>query len=239
MKETGAESQGLPPCEPSPLAFVPMKGSTTRRSHPARDLKSGLIGRLQDRFLETIEVSCSGSLVDDAACITASPFSYAELGEMLKRISSDSDIAVPSAKMFEAGRNVSGIRGMAQQRDLFSDLLRTADYMKAFVSQQKNNEEELHLRLEQAEASLSTAREDNEALRIELAEVKSREESIDARLHETEDEMALLRGEVRQLQTEVSIEKKQREDMQLRLSAQKEELEAEFAAEREELEANY
>ena len=134
---------------------------------------------------------------------------------------------------------VSGIRGMAQQCDLFSDLLPTADYMKAFVSQRINSEEDLHLRLEQAEASLSTAREDNEALRIELAEVKSREESIDARLHETEDEMALLRGEVRQLQTEVSIEKKQREDMQLRLSAQKEELEAEFAAEREELEANY
>ena len=58
-EEMGAESQGLPPCEPSPFAFVSMKGPTTRRSHPARDLKSGLIGRLQDRFLETIEVSCS------------------------------------------------------------------------------------------------------------------------------------------------------------------------------------
>ena len=53
---------------------------------------------------------------------------------------------------------VSGIRGMAQQRDLFSDLLRTADYMKAFVSQRKDSEEELRLRLEQAEASLSVAR---------------------------------------------------------------------------------
>ena len=52
---------------------------------------------------------------------------------------------------------MSGIRGMAQQRDLFSDLLRTADYMKAFVSQRKDSEEELHLRLEQAEASLSAA----------------------------------------------------------------------------------
>ena len=44
-EETGAESQGLPPCEPSPLAFVPVKGPTTKRSRPARDLKSGLIGR--------------------------------------------------------------------------------------------------------------------------------------------------------------------------------------------------
>ena len=107
---------------------------------------------------------------------------------------------------------VSGIRDMAQQRDLFSDLLRTADYMKAFVSQRINSEEELRLRLEQAEASLSAARDDNEALRVELAEAKSREESTDARLLEVEDEMALLRGEVRQLRTEVSIEKKQRED---------------------------
>ena len=71
---------------------------------------------------------------------------------------------------------------MVQQHDLFSDLLRTADYMKASVSQRKNNEEKLCLRLEQAEASLSTAREDNEALRAELAEAKSREETLDARL---------------------------------------------------------
>ena len=128
---------------------------------------------------------------------------------------------------------------MAQQCDLFSDLLQTADYTKAFVSQRKNNEEKLRLRLEQAEASLSAARGDNEALRAELAEANSREESMDARLHEAESEMAQLRGEVRQLRTEMSIEKKQRGDLKLRLSAQKEELEAEFAAEREELEADY
>ena len=139
-----------------------MKGPATRRSRLALDLKAGLIGRLQDRFLETIEVSCSsvqddhpegsetemakenptvpvlvldggspgeaqptenegasdpgeeslpnalsgGSLVDDAVCISASPFSYAELGEMLKRIPSDTDVAVPSAKMFEAAEIV-------------------------------------------------------------------------------------------------------------------------------------
>ena len=97
---------------------------------------------------------------------------------------------------------------MVQQHDLFSNLLRTADYMKASVSQRKNNEEKLCLRLEQAEASLSTAREDNEVLRVELVEAKSREESMDARLLEVEDEMTLLRGEARQLRTEVSIEKK-------------------------------
>ena len=103
---------------------------------------------------------------------------------------------------------VSGVRGMARQRDLFSDLLQTANYMKAFVSQCENSEKELRLRLEQAEASLSAARGDNEALQIELDEAKSREESTDARLHEAEDEMTQLRGEVRQLWTKVSIKKK-------------------------------
>ena len=47
-----------------------------------------------------------GRPVDDAACISAGPFSYAELGEMLKRIPFGSDVAVPSAKMFEAAEMV-------------------------------------------------------------------------------------------------------------------------------------
>ena len=59
MEENGAESQGLPLCGPSPPALVLVKGPATRRSRSARDLKSGLFGRLQDRFLKTIEVSCS------------------------------------------------------------------------------------------------------------------------------------------------------------------------------------
>ncbi|RVW59279.1 hypothetical protein CK203_113065 [Vitis vinifera] len=253
-EETGAESQGLPPCEPSSLALVPVKGSTTRRSCLARDLKSGLIRRLQDRFLETIEVSCSsaqedhlegsememveenpknpvlvpdegspediqpdvnnrgpepgeeshpsassgGSSIDDAACTSASPFSYAELGEMLKRIPPGSDVVVPSAKMFEAVEMlVSGIGGMVQQRDLFLDLLQISDHMKAFVSQRMS--------------ALKKFRDDNEALRIELVEAKSREESIEARLNEAVDETAQLRVE----------------------------LEVEFAAEREELKTDY
>ena len=128
---------------------------------------------------------------------------------------------------------------MVQQHDLFTDLLRTADYVKVFASQRRNSEDKLRLRLEEVEASVSAIRGDNEALRADLAKAKSREESMDARLHEAEDEMAHLRGEVRQLRTEVSIEKKQREDLQLHLTSQKEELESEFATEREELEANY
>ncbi|RVW24665.1 hypothetical protein CK203_082169 [Vitis vinifera] len=54
--------------------------------------------------------------------------------------------------------------------------------------------ETLRLRLEEAEASLSTARKDNEALRVDLAEARRREESTADRLNEAADEMAQLRG---------------------------------------------
>ena len=65
---------------------------------------------------------------------------------------------------------MNGLRDMAQQHDLFTDLLRTADYMKAFASQRRNNEDQMRLRLEEAEASLSAARGDNDALWAELDE---------------------------------------------------------------------
>ena len=50
--------------------------------------------------------SSGGSPVDDATCTSASPFSYAELEEMLKQIPPGSDVALPSAKMFEAAEMV-------------------------------------------------------------------------------------------------------------------------------------
>ncbi|RVX08344.1 hypothetical protein CK203_017748 [Vitis vinifera] len=49
-------------------------------------------------------------------------------------------------EMVETMQLVSGLRGMAQQHDLFSDLLRTIDYMKAFASRHKNSEDQLRLR---------------------------------------------------------------------------------------------
>ena len=56
---------------------------------------------------ESLSNASSGSsLVDDAACISASSFSYAELEEKLKRILPGSDVAMPSAKMFEAVETV-------------------------------------------------------------------------------------------------------------------------------------
>ncbi|RVW96768.1 hypothetical protein CK203_026039 [Vitis vinifera] len=97
----------------------------------------------------------------------------------------DENVEAPNPEQEESpsvaslGENplVSGFRGMAQQHDLFTDLLRTTDYMRVFATRRKDSENQLRLRLEEAEASLFTAREDNEALRVDLAEVKSREES--------------------------------------------------------------
>ena len=50
--------------------------------------------------------SSRGSPVDDAAWTSTSPFSYAELGEMLKQIPPGSDVALPLTKMFEAAEMV-------------------------------------------------------------------------------------------------------------------------------------
>ncbi|RVW30209.1 hypothetical protein CK203_108977 [Vitis vinifera] len=125
----------------------------------------------------------------------ASPFSYAELEDKLKQIPLGLTAIIPSAKMFEMVETlVSGLRGMANQHDLFTDLLRITDYMRTFASRLKDSENQLRLSLEEAESSLSTVREDNEALRADLAEAKSQEELTIARLYEAEDEMARLRG---------------------------------------------
>ncbi|RVW13895.1 hypothetical protein CK203_090001 [Vitis vinifera] len=86
----------------------------------------------------------------------ASPFSYAELEEKLKQIPPGLPLVKPSAQMFEMVETlVSGLRGMANQYDLFTDLLRTTDYMKAFAARRKDAEDQLRLRLAEAEASLS------------------------------------------------------------------------------------
>lgn len=47
-----------------------------------------------------------GDPSDDVACVSVSPFSYAELGEMLNHIFSGSDVDLPSVKMFETAEMV-------------------------------------------------------------------------------------------------------------------------------------
>ncbi|RVW35072.1 hypothetical protein CK203_079885 [Vitis vinifera] len=237
-----------PPREFAPPPIIhEAEGPPSKRPRSARNLRSGLLGRLQDRQQE-IEVSCSsahgahpeggevemtteppavpemvpaevalgethpvvnadapnpeqespsvassgGDPVNDASCTSASPFSYVELEDKLKQIPPGLTSVMPSAKMFEMWNRytvfmlVSGLRGMANQYDLFTDLLRTIDYMKAFAARHKDTEDQLRLRLGESEASVSTAREENEALQEDLADAKSREESMDAHLQEAE-----------------------------------------------------
>ncbi|RVW27842.1 hypothetical protein CK203_106095 [Vitis vinifera] len=136
MEETGVEKQGLPLCESSSLTLVPVKGPATRscssaqEDHPEESETEmaeenptdpmlvpdeGLPEKIQpamnDGGPEPGEEShpsalSGGSPVDEAVCTSTSPFSYAELGEMLKQIPSGSDVAAPLAKMFEAAEMV-------------------------------------------------------------------------------------------------------------------------------------
>lgn len=142
---------------------------------------------------------------------------------------------------------------MVQQRELFSELLRVADHMKAFVSHRMDGEEELRLRLEQSETNLAAtwkaatesaealkrSEEETKALRTELKGAKSWEEATGARLNEAQHEKVWLGKEVKELRTNLSLEKKQKEDLQLRLIAQRKELEVGLAVQRKELEMEY
>ncbi|KAL6328594.1 hypothetical protein AAG906_038789 [Vitis piasezkii] len=198
--------------------------------------------------------SVEGDSANDIVHISVCPPSCTEMEEMLRRIPHGSDVDLPPSKMFETAEMlVNNIRGMVQRCELFSDLLRVADHMKAFVSYRMGGKEELRLKLQQSEIDLAIAQkaaaenaealrrseDDKEALRIELEEVKSREKAIGDRLNEVESEKAQLGGEVRQLRTELSIERKQKEDLQLRLIAQRKELEARFTVQRKKLETEY
>ncbi|RVW28500.1 hypothetical protein CK203_103980 [Vitis vinifera] len=167
------------------------------RLHPGRPISIINVEAPNPEQESSSLASSEGNPVNDASCTSASPFSYAELEEKLKQIPPGLPTVMPSAQMFEMVETlVSGLRGMANQYDLFTDLLRTTDYIKAFAARHKDTEDHLRLRLVEAEASISTARGENEVLRADLADAKVREESMDARLHEAEDEMARLRGEV-------------------------------------------
>ena len=66
------------------------------KTHPAAN--EGAPDPEEDLLSNT---SSGGDLVDDAACISASLFSYAELEEKLKQIPPGSTTAMPSTKMFE------------------------------------------------------------------------------------------------------------------------------------------
>ena len=162
MEEVGAESQSQPSDDPDRLALVQVTGPPSKRPRSVRNLRSEILGRLQDRQQE-IEVSCSsthdahpeegevevvtetpaipvmvpaevapgethpavnveaphpeqkspsaassgGEPVNDAACSSASSFSYAELEDKLKQIPSGSPDIMPSAQIFETMETVN------------------------------------------------------------------------------------------------------------------------------------
>ncbi|RVX18272.1 hypothetical protein CK203_006450 [Vitis vinifera] len=60
LEEAGAESQSQPSDDPDRLAIVPVKGPPSKKPRSTRDLRSGLLGRLQERQQE-IEVSCASA----------------------------------------------------------------------------------------------------------------------------------------------------------------------------------
>ncbi|RVW50065.1 hypothetical protein CK203_104095 [Vitis vinifera] len=162
MEEAGAENQSQPSEDPDRLALVLVTGPPSKKPRSVRNLRSGLLGRLQERQQE-IEVSCSSAhdahpeggeveMVTETPAVPVvvpaevapgevhpavnvevapgmsirPPFSYAELEEKLKQIPPGLPTVMPSAQMFEMVETlVSGLRGMANQYDLFTDLLRT------------------------------------------------------------------------------------------------------------------
>ncbi|RVW97256.1 hypothetical protein CK203_025969 [Vitis vinifera] len=236
MEEVGVESQSQPSDDPDRLALVlqeiEVSCSSAHDAHP----EGGEVEMVTETPAVPVVVPAEVAPGD------VHPAGNVELRGVGREAKTDSTrlaLVKPSAQMFEMVETlVSGLRGMANQYDLFTDLLRTTDYVKAFATRRKDAEDQLRLRLAEAEASLSTARgRMRPSGQIWLTQRAGRNQCMPVCLRH---QMRWpVEGEVRQLRTEVSIEKKQREDLQLRLVAQKEELEREFAAEREEIEAEY
>ncbi|RVW88504.1 hypothetical protein CK203_043869 [Vitis vinifera] len=120
---------------------------------------------------------------------------------MLKRIPPGSDVAVPSAKMFEAAEMDNLLLDFSCHTDVFVTWVVILHFL--FVGFSATVKKELRLRLEQAEASLSAARraseenaealkksqDDNEALRIELAEAKTQKEELEAEFATQREEL--------------------------------------------------
>ncbi|RVX00268.1 hypothetical protein CK203_026649 [Vitis vinifera] len=61
LEEAGAESQSQPSDDPDRLAIIPVKGPPSKKPRSTRNLRSGLLGRLQERQQE-IEVSCASAM---------------------------------------------------------------------------------------------------------------------------------------------------------------------------------
>ncbi|RVW34098.1 hypothetical protein CK203_084350 [Vitis vinifera] len=192
MEEVGAESQSQPSDDPVLLALVPVTGPSSKKprsggevemateapavpvvvpaevasgeAHPAVNVEAPHPERKSPSA-----ASSGGGPVNDASCSSDNSFSYAELEDKLKEIppgSPDIMLQPRCSKMWKW----------------------------IFASRHKESENQLRLKLEEAEAGLSTIRKENEALRVDLAEAKSREELAVDRLHEAADEIGPAKG---------------------------------------------
>ena len=84
---------------PAPVV-VPDGGS------PGATRPTETAGALDPEKESLSNASSGGNPIDGASCISASTFSYAELEEKLKRIPPDSNVVMPSTKMFEVVETV-------------------------------------------------------------------------------------------------------------------------------------
>ena len=95
------ESEAEMAVENPPAPVVVLDGDSPRATQPAETDEA------PDPEEESLSnASSRGNPVDDAACISASAFSYAELEEKLKQIPPGSDVVMPLAKMFEVVETV-------------------------------------------------------------------------------------------------------------------------------------
>ena len=74
--------------------------------HPERPLQAENVEASDPEEELLSNASSGGNPVNDAACTSASPFSYAELEEKLKQIPPCSTVVMPLAKMFEVVETV-------------------------------------------------------------------------------------------------------------------------------------
>lgn len=134
---------------------------------------------------------------------------------------------------------MAGIRGMARQRELLSELLSGTESMRVFITHHMDGDEELRLRLERSKIDLATAQkivvEKTEALK----KVEVERKIARAKLKEAEQENSKLREKIEELWSGLSLDKKQKEDLQLRLVTQRKELKVGFAVQRKALETEY
>lgn len=131
---------------------------------------------------------------------------------------------------------MAGIRGMARQRELLSELLLGTESMRVFITHRMDGDEELRLRLERSKIDLATAQkivvEKTEALK----KVEVERKTTGAKLKEAEQENSKLREKIEELRSGLSLDKKQKEDLQLRFVTQRKELKVGFAVQTKALE---